>query len=448
MKKAIIGIVVVALVAGGGYYAWTRRAGAEADKAPEVTAKVERGPIRMIVAATGRVVSNLDVDIKCKASGAVVKLPFDVSDTAKKGDLLVELDPVDELRVVHQGEVRLSASKANLEIAQQELAVAVRVLETDRQKAAAALQAAQVRAADARAKADRMKQLLEKHLTSQEEYDTAETAASTSGTDLISATVKIEELKTQEIALELKRQAVALAKAQVEADEISLSIAQDRHRDTKVEAPIDGIVAVRNVQIGQIISSGISNVGGGTTVLTLSDLSRIFILASVDESQIGKVRLDQEADITADAFPGRTFQGKVVRIATRGVNLSNVVTFEVKIEVIGEARTLLRPEMTANVVIIVSRKDSALLVPSEAVFLRKGKPFVQVARDDGTREESPVETDLTDGTKTEITRGLAEGQTVVVQPGGAESRWSNGQRPQGGAPRNPMFPGAGKRGGK
>ena len=448
MKKAIIGIVVVALVAGGGYYAWTRRAGAEADKAPEVTAKVERGPIRMIVAATGRVVSNLDVDIKCKASGAVVKLPFDVSDTAKKGDLLVELDPVDELRVVHQGEVRLSASKANLEIAQQELAVAVRVLETDRQKAAAALQAAQVRAADARAKADRMKQLLEKHLTSQEEYDTAETAASTSGTDLISATVKIEELKTQEIALELKRQAVALAKAQVEADEISLSIAQDRHRDTKVEAPIDGIVAVRNVQIGQIISSGISNVGGGTTVLTLSDLSRIFILASVDESQIGKVRLDQEADITADAFPGRTFQGKVVRIATRGVNLSNVVTFEVKIEVIGEARTLLRPEMTANVVIIVSRKDSALLVPSEAVFLRKGKPFVQVAKDDGTREESPVETDLTDGTKTEITRGLAEGQTVVVQPGGAESRWSNGQRPQGGAPRNPRFPGAGKRGGK
>ena len=448
MKKAIIGIVVVALVAGGGYYAWTRRAGAEADKAPEVTAKVERGPIRMIVAATGRVVSNLDVDIKCKASGAVVKLPFDVSDTAKKGDLLVELDPVDELRVVHQGEVRLSASKANLEIAQQELAVAVRVLETDRQKAAAALQAAQVRAADARAKADRMKQLLEKHLTSQEEYDTAETAASTSGTDLISATVKIEELKTQEIALELKRQAVALAKAQVEADEISLSIAQDRHRDTKVEAPIDGIVAVRNVQIGQIISSGISNVGGGTTVLTLSDLSRMFILASVDESQIGKVRLDQEADITADAFPGRTFQGKVVRIATRGINLSNVVTFEVKIEVIGEARTLLRPEMTANVVIIVSRKDSALLVPSEAVFLRKGKPFVQVARDDGTREESPVETDLTDGTKTEITRGLAEGQTVVVQPGGAESRWSNGQRPPGGAPRNPMFPGAGKRGGK
>jgi len=448
MKKAIIGIVVVALVAGGGYYAWTRRAGAEADKAPEVTAKVERGPIRMIVAATGRVVSNLDVDIKCKASGAVVKLPFDVSDTAKKGDLLVELDPVDELRVVHQGEVRLSASKANLEIAQQELAVAVRVLETDRQKAAAALQAAQVRAADARAKADRMKQLLEKHLTSQEEYDTAETAASTSGTDLISATVKIEELKTQEIALELKRQAVALAKAQVEADEISLSIAQDRHRDTKVEAPIDGIVAVRNVQIGQIISSGISNVGGGTTVLTLSDLSRMFILASVDESQIGRVRLDQEADITADAFPGRTFQGKVVRIATRGVNLSNVVTFEVKIEVIGEARTLLRPEMTANVVIIVSRKDSALLVPSEAVFLRKGKPFVQVAKDDGTREESPVETDLTDGTKTEITRGLAEGQTVVVQPGGAESRWSNGQRPPGGAPRNPMFPGAGKRGGK
>ncbi|MBW2194576.1 MAG: biotin/lipoyl-binding protein, partial [Deltaproteobacteria bacterium] len=78
------------------------------------TAQVEKGPIRLSVSCTGRVVSNLDVEIKCKASGEVVKLPFDISDQVKKGDLLVELDPVDELRMVNQAKISLASSHARL----------------------------------------------------------------------------------------------------------------------------------------------------------------------------------------------------------------------------------------------------------------------------------------------------------------------------------------------
>jgi HlyD family secretion protein len=385
------------------------------------------------------VVSNLDVDIKCKASGEVVNLPFDVSDTVKKDDLLVELDQIDMQRVLKQAEVRVAASQAKLEIARQNLVVAGLTLATDRLRTDAALKAAEVHAKDARVKADRMKDLLAKALASQEEYDTAETAAVQTAVDLETAKVKFEELKTQELALELSRQQVKLSQADVDSDEVALSIAKDRLRDTKVMAPMDGVVAVRNVQIGQIIASGVSNVGGGTTVLTLSDLSRVFVLASVDESDIGKVRLEQPATVTADAFPGRRFDGRVVRIATRGVNLSNVVTFEVKIEVTGEAKALLKPEMTANVEITAAAKDDVLLVPAEAVIRKaRGKQFVTVVGDDGAKQEVAVTTGISDGTKTEIAEGLTAGQTVVVHKGLSDSKWS-GQKRAAGGPRPPMM---------
>jgi HlyD family secretion protein len=208
---------------------------------------------------------------------------------------------------------------------------------------------------------------------------------------------------------------------------------------------MDGVVASRNVELGQIISSAISNVGGGTTVLTLSDLSRVFVLVSVDESDIGKVQLGQKAVVTADAYPGKFFDGKVVRIATRGVNLSNVVTFEVKMEVIAEAKSMLKPEMTANVEITAAEMDDTLLVPAEAVVRKaRGKKFVTVVRDDGTKEEVPVEIGISDGTKTEITKGLDVGQTVVDYKGQSDSKWSGGQK-SGGPPKMGMLPGVGPR---
>jgi len=435
-KWIILAVVVVAAGAGGAYYYWGYAA-VKTDTVADVTAKVERGPIRLTVASTGRVVSNLDVDIKCKASGEVAKLPFDVSDVVKKDALLVELDPIDEQRVLRQAEVRLSSSQASLVVARENLAIAERTLATDRARAESALKAAQVRAADARAKADRQKQLLATKTASQEEYDTAETSAIQADADLEAAHIKIEELKTQGVALELRRQAVKLAEADVEADKISLTISQDRLRETKVMAPIDGVVAARNVQIGQIIASGVSNVGGGTTVLTLSDLSRIFILAAVDESDIGKVQLEQPATITADAYPGKKFKGKVVRIATRGVNVSNVVTFEVKIEVTSDEKSLLKPEMTANVEILAAAKDDVLLVPSDAVVRKGGgKAIVTLVADDGAKTEAPVEVGITDGTKTEVA-GVAEGQTVLVYKGGADGKFGAGQRPLGGG--SPMI---------
>jgi HlyD family secretion protein len=491
MKKIILILILVA-GAGAGTYYWKSSNGDKKDAVATSLAKIERGSVKQIVATTGKVVSNLDVDIKCKASGTVDRLPFDISDPVQKDAVVCEINKRDMNRVVSQATVSLNSSQAKLATAQQNLVIAERTLTTDRDRAEANLGSAEVAAKDARAKADRMNELFEKKLASQEDLDTAETSATQAQSLLQSCRIKLEELKTQEQGLEVQRQNVNLAKGEVQADQIALDIANDAFKDCTVLAPMDGVVTDRKIQEGTIIASAVSNVAGGTTILTLSDLSRIFVLASVDESDIGKVQLGQPATITADAYPGTQFVGKVVRIASKGVNLQNVVTFEVKIEVVGaikrsekapasgvatqaggpsdapaastqpagprgkgepgqggrrrkgskddkadagqlvaSLKNLLKPEMTANIEITTAERKDVLLIPIQAISRLSGRFFANVPDVDETPLKKPVEIGISDSDNYELLSGLAENDTVVINNGMIDSRWSNnGQRGQ------------------
>ena len=294
LQVAIGGALLVA--ATGGISWWTYDKKAKAQKAAALpVVQVIRRDITTKVVCNGKVVSNQDVEVKCKAGGQIIGLPFDISQVVKKGDVLVQLDPVDEKRKLKQAEVQLAASRAKLASAQQNLATATQTLATDRRRAQADLTATEQRAADAKAKAERMRQLLEKNLCSREEFDTVATTAAQAEADLEGTRVKLAELETQEQALEVRRQDVKLAEATVAGDEVQFAIAEDRLRDTTVFAPVDGVVSKRDIQIGQIIASAVSNVGGGTSLMIISDLSRMFVLAAVDESDIGKMKVGQRS---------------------------------------------------------------------------------------------------------------------------------------------------------
>jgi HlyD family secretion protein len=419
----------VLAVGSAVWWLWLRPARSAAPAA--ASAKVERGALRVAVTATARVVSNLDVDIKCKASGTVVKLPKDISDAVTAGELLLELDPVDEQRSVARAEAALAASEARLDQARRQLAIAEATLATAGSRARTGLASAESSVRDARAKAGRARALLERKLASQEEADTADTAQAQAEAALANAQVAVEELRTQKLALELRRQDIRLAESAVSSDRANLDDARQRLRDTRILAPIDGTVSARSVQVGAIVSSGITNVGGGTTLMTVSDLSRLFALAAVDESDIGRVATGQAVRITADAFPGRRFRGRVVRIATRGVSASNVVTFEVRIEIEGEGRGLLRPEMTTNAEIVVASRDDCLTLPVEALTQRRERWTVQVAGPDGAATEREVTVGISDGLRTEVVEGLDEGASVLLRKGDGASQW---RRQQAGMP--------------
>ena len=429
LKKVIILLAVLLVCGGGAYYYYKKKAAAEV-KPPDPTARAERGNIVDSVLSDGKVVSNLDVEIKCKASGEIIKLPFDISDWVRKGQLLVALDPTDEERTVRQREAGLQASLAKVESAKVNLALQEANLETQKSRAEADINTAKRRAEDFKAKAERTHELLSAKLASREEAETADTALVAAQSDFAAANIRIKELEATAQALDLHRQEIKMAEAQADIDKIQLEVARQRHSDTTVNAPMDGIVTSRKVQVGQIISSPISNVAGGTTILTLSDLSQIFVLASVDESDIGKVRLGQKVSIKVDAFPARRFDGSVVQMSPLGVNNSNVVTFQVKIEVTSPEKRVLLPEMTASVEIIAATSENTLLVPTDAVYRKGGSFKTMVLGAGGAKAERDVKVGITNGQKVEVTSGLEEGTEVIVKKAEGDSKF----RGPGGSP--------------
>ncbi len=423
MKRVFIFVIVLVIIAGGTYI-YLKSKGNQNNLAPEPVQHVaERGSIVLSVESTGNVAANLVVEIKCKASGEVVSLPFDVSDPVSEGDLLVELDPVDEERNVDLARVSLSQAQANLEKARLNLSIAEDGLDSSEEAAGLALEIASLRADEARAAADRLRELFDQGFAGEEEYEAAETTALTAEANVDQARLALSDLNIDETALELRRQDVILARANLESARLNLSVTDQRLEDTKVYSPIDGVVTARFVQTGQIISSGISNTGGGTTVLTVSDLSRIYVLASVDESEIGQLSPGLNVRITADAFPMMFFEGIVERIAQEGTNVSNIVTFEVKIEVTSENKSRLMPGMTSNVEIIVLESHDTLFVPVGAVSHEEGRRVVKVVTADGSTESREVEIGISNGESIEILSGLEEGETIQIDMGSTFSMW-------------------------
>jgi HlyD family secretion protein len=437
-KVWVIGLVVGVCAIGGGatLYVHGQKPKVEQVLPPdELVSPVVRGDLTQSVQANGPVASNLDVLIKCRASGEVIKLPFDISQSVKKGDLLLQLDTKDEDVLVDQAQVTLKEAQSKLTEAIEIERQAELDLATATEQATANITAAKMKSENLRKKSNRQKQLLDENLTAAEEYETAETDASQAETDLETAHIAQEQLKSQDVALQEKKEDIELARQQVALDEIELKNAIQQRDYTTVIAPLDAVVADLQIQKGTIISSAISNIGGGTTVMTLADMSHIFVLASVDESDIGGVKVGQDVDITADSFPGKHFAGKVVRIATQGVNTSNVVTFEVKIEVISDNRNLLKPNMTASVRIIEATRQGVLTVPLLAVVRDHDKTSVQVVKGEGATPESrPVILGIDDGENQEITSGVSEGEQVLVHRNESVSSWSMPRIPGMGMP--------------
>nr|MBC7245488.1 efflux RND transporter periplasmic adaptor subunit [Chloroflexota bacterium] len=199
-----------------------------------------------------------------------------------------------------------------------------------------------------------------------------------------------------------------LAQARYDAAKATLEKAQAALEAATMIAPFDGTVISVGAEVGDLVSSN-------TTIVTLADLSNLRVIATVDETDISKVEVGQQAEITFDAFPGRKFRGVVLEVPLEGQLVQNVVSYKVPVSLEGVEGVSLRPGMTANVKIIVGRRENALLIP--VLALRQGEDgYVVMVRDaDGTAMATRVEVGLSDGTYVEVLRGLNEGDRVVIE---------------------------------
>ena len=213
--------------------------------------------------------------------------------------------------------------------------------------------------------------------------------------------------------------AVKLAAAQADVDKKRLAVAdaETALAGTRLTAPFDGTVLNTNAAVDDAIASN-------TTILTVANLTSLQVLASVDETTIRRVIVGQPAQITFDAVPGQTLQGQVGDVPLQGTLQGGVMVYEVPISLAGAEKLPLLVGMTANVKIAVGQAENALLVP--AMALQKANGMYQVlvpntADPEGQPEAVPVEVGLSDGTYTQIVRGLNDGDKVVVEMAAAQS---------------------------
>lgn len=416
-SPSLVGLagLALALVAGCGTSA--------EDEAVE-TVTLARGEIERRITAAGPVQPLRAVEVKSRASGEVLDLPFDAGQPVTQGTTVATIDPREEIEKVRLAEADERSARANLAKARvQREAEALRV-EAELRRVRAVLERGDADLLRTRRELDRQRQLRGEDLTSAQALDAARAAFEVAQAARRAAAAEVELAEVSRRRLETMAQDVVLAEAQQTRAEVALARARERLQDTRIPARMDGVVLERKVEVGQIIASGISNVGGGTTLMVLADVSRLFVKAMVDEADIGRVHEGLAARVRCDAFPDQVFEGRVEWVAPLGVTENDVTAFEVLVEVLGEGVQRLRPGMTATCEFVAERRDDTLFVPPNALRQAEGIYYLNVLTEAGPPprwEPRAVEVGLRNQDRVEVRgEGLRAGLEVLLNrpPGG------------------------------
>ena len=359
-------------------------------KRTKVTVEIARkGDITSIVTATGKVKAQADVEISADVMGRIEELPVEEGDAVKDNQLLVKIDDRSRRMDVAQARGSLLAAKSALEKARIDL--------------------------------NREKQLFQKDLSSQAQLD-------------------------------IVQNAYEQAEAQVQVYQAGLDRTQDQLDKCTIRSPMEGVVTKLNSEKGENVVLGTMN-NPGTVIMVISDLSSMEIEAEVDETDIARVSMGQEVEISLDAFPDTTFRGEVIQIgnspkATAFGTSDQVTNFMVKI-LIEDMVENIKPGMTASVDITTDHREEIIKAPAGAVVMRpEGTGEDKNSNDEGDsgsseneeKDESgyyekdkkdingvfivesseakfvPVRTGIRDQQYVEITSGLSESDSVITGP--------------------------------
>jgi HlyD family secretion protein len=366
------------------------------------TAKIERDTVTQAVTATGTINPVITVQVGSQVSGIIKALYADFNSVVKAGQVVAQIDPAPFQVAVTQMEANLQNALGNLARARADLALQ-------------------------KLNFDRAKVLFQQQLNAQQDVDNARTAYETS-----QANVQMAEAQVKQ------------ARAQLETAKVNLEY-------TTIHSPVDGIVISRNVDVGQTVAASFQ-----TPVLFLvaKDLTKMQVDTNVSESDIGGITEGKSATFVVDAYPNQVFKGTVMQVRNAPITVQNVVTYNVVIGV-DNSDLRLRPGMTANVSLIVARRENVLLLPNQALrfkpsFARgmvkagtpsasapgrpeggaqvgsaesvgrasaegKAKPTVWLPNPQGEPTAVEIKTGITDGAHTELVEGpLKEGDDVIV----------------------------------
>jgi HlyD family secretion protein len=391
-KRLYIGVAVGILVAGGAAGFATLN-GASPDVDASRLATVERGTMVKSVVATGKVEPITKIEIKSKANGIIKALNADIDLAVREGDILVELDKEQLAAALRGAQANLLAARASLEAA-----------EAQAQKNR--VEAEGPDAEFARRAYDRAQSLFGQNLIAQSALDDAHSLVDMAD----------NRKRAAQSQLAVSQAKVAEARAQVAQAKAAADRAVEDVANATIRAPIRGTVLSRDVEIGSPVSSILNLGANATLVMTLGDIAQVFVRGKVDEADIGRVRLGQQARIRVETFKDKTFNGRVTQISPMGVEKDNVTNFEVRVSIDNPGKEL-KANMTANAEIVLEEHADSLIVPEAAITYDAQKnAFVDVLAPGSKagRKKIQVKVGVGNGTKIQILEGLKQGDKVVL----------------------------------
>ena len=356
-RKKIVSFAVLAMLAafpfaGTGCEKVLNSGGVSANLPPVPTVKAERRTIEENIIVSGFVEPETATEIKSEINGKIIRINVENGDNVKKDDLLLEID----------------ASTYKTEVDAAERTERQRELDVEKSER------------DMR----RIKELFENDFATEQDYLDAVTSFETS-------------------------------KLQLEVVRSSLAKAREELSKTQIRAPHDGMVSDLDVYVGNVIS-GAGSFSNGTTLMKINDMKNLRVEADLNEIEANKIDLDSDAVLSFDSLPGTSFQGKVDYLSPFGVQdsaTSTLYKFPVRVK-FQAGKRLIRPGISSNISILVSRAENAISVPSSAVFLEDDVRFVFVKAGEHRFERRKVEVGVGNLNFIEIKNGLNEGEDVAV----------------------------------
>ena len=372
MRKWLIGSGLAVLALAAGY--WTvRPTGGAADETAFRTAPLDRGRITAAVRATGTLTPVTTVLVGSQLSGQIVEILADYNSVVKAGQIVARLnsDQIKTRRDAAQADV--AQAKADLVVKRAQLDRArstrlkanstVKDLEAQRDRTAAQL-------ADAKRTFERQNELFNRKTGAQQALDTARTQVDIQLATLASSEAQIASAKAELNGLDAD---ILLAEGQVQSGEALILQREAKLKDilidlerTDIRSPVDGVVVQRQVDLGQTVAASLST---PTLFQIAQDLRVIDIYANVDEADVGRLTAGQPVSFTVNAYPNRTFEGRVEMVRLGAQTIQNVVTYTGVIRVENRDMALL-PGMTANLQVVTEDRQDVLRVPNAALRFR------------------------------------------------------------------------------
>jgi HlyD family secretion protein len=341
-KLAAVIVGVLALVGGGAWWYTQKQSASDVQYR---TSKIERGNIQASVSASGAVNPVTQVSVGTQVSGQIKELYVDFNSEVKAGQLIAQIDPETFEYRVRSAQADLDASRAQVLTAQANVASSI-----------AQVSRAKMEVAEAQRDYERQKTLVEKAFVTQSVADKARALVGT-----LSESVKVAEAQMAVTNAQVKS-----AQAAVTQRESTLAQARIDLARTKITSPVNGIVIKRSIEKGQTVAASLQSPELFVIAQNLQDMQ---VDASIDESDVGKIKTGQKATFTVDAFAGQTFEGEVRQVRKAAQTVANVVTY---VAVIGFSNSggRLLPGMTANVRVITDARENVLKVPNAALRMK------------------------------------------------------------------------------